>query len=128
MLLRRPARHVEADLTNDLQGAMGIDAFNAGEIDAGDAEEVRTSIKGWFVTMRLAFAGHLGQRLSIPAILEGIQVSFKASIALGHLRAVEVEQLNGLLKGKEMVLTPVTVEGKGDRGLVIFAAPVTQIS
>src|SRR3989304_4437153 len=37
VLLGGPAGHVQADLANELEGGLGINAFDGGEIDPGDA-------------------------------------------------------------------------------------------
>src|SRR3989304_9761124 len=57
VLLGGPAGRAQADLTNELEGGLGINAFDGGEIDPGDAEEVGADVEGGLILLPVAPAG-----------------------------------------------------------------------
>ena len=54
MFARRPARHVQPNLAEDLQSAQAIDAINLRQVDSGHRLEIRVDLKGWGVTLACA--------------------------------------------------------------------------
>src|SRR3990172_956343 len=94
VLLGGPAGHVQADLANELEGGLGINAFDGGEIDPGDAEEVGADVEGGLILLPFAAAGGFVKRSADAAILERVQAVFDLGVAGRDLLAVEVEELH----------------------------------
>ena len=62
MFARRPARHVEPDLTDDLQGRQRINPINLRQVDSGHCVEIFVDVKaGSLPLARAPLAG--GRRL-----------------------------------------------------------------
>ena len=63
MFARRPARHVEPDLTDDLEGCQRINPINLRQVNPGHRVEIPVNIKAWGVTLaRAPFAGRRRRR------------------------------------------------------------------
>ena len=60
MCARRPARHVEPDLTAHLQGRQRINPINLRQVDPGHRVEILVDVKAW--SLPLARAPCAGRR------------------------------------------------------------------
>jgi len=127
MLVGGPAGHVEADLGDELEGRLGIDALDGGEIDAADAEKMGADVEGGLILLAAASVGGFVKRLAGAMILESGQVIFDVGVAGGDLLAVEVEKLEGLAESEEVFGSPIALEGEGDGGLIVLAAVVPEL-
>src|SRR5918992_1431368 len=123
MLTRWPARHIETNLTDDLQSAEAVDPINLGEVDPRHRIEIRVYVKARRVAPALGPFSYRSQwgRPHLSVRDKRLETGFNLLITCLQLLLNKIILLHRLLPGKEMFLAPVTFQCLGDRGLIVFA-------
>ena len=126
MFARRPARHVEPDLTDHLQGGSRINPINLCQVDPGHRVEIRVDVKAWRLPLaRAPFAGRRRLRQFDFHVCHK-RLETRVNLLLTRLQLLLQKRilLQGLLSRKEMLSPPVPFQGLGDRRLIVFAPPI----
>ena len=106
MFLGRPAAQVGADLTEQDQGGVVVNALNRGELHARGAQQRPAG--GEVVVVAAAFGVARGGRdgRATPWVGQGLQVRCDLVVTGGNLTVGELLPLDGLGQGKQMLRTP----------------------
>jgi hypothetical protein len=130
MFARRPARHVEPDLTDDLESCQRINPINLRQVDPSHRGKISVDIKVWSVTLACApFAGRRRRR-GVDVHRRHQRLETRCNLRLTRLQLL-LQQLilfQGLLSCKEMLRAPVPFQSLGDRRLIVLATPITVAS
>ena len=136
MFFRRPAGHVQTDLTDDRQGRVAVDAVDPRQIDTRLVFEQRLGVE-----RHAAFAAAflpcgrqiVARRFAVwfegvdnSAVGERSQVLFDPRVALRDQALHRPVQLARLLQREEVLDPPRADQRLGDRRLVVVAALVSQ--
>src|SRR5712691_8205192 len=127
VLFRGPARHIQADLRDQLQGRGRVDAIDPREVDAGEPLQVLARIEAQGAPARLAAPGRAPQGLAPALILELPELRLDLGLARGDLPAVDIEELHSLPELEQVLPAPGALQRAGDRRLVRLTAPVAQL-
>src|SRR5919106_5285348 len=103
MLARRPAGHVEANLTDDLQSAEAVDSINLGQVDPRHRIEIGVDVKTRGITLaRTPFAYRSRQRRSnLRFRNKRLETRFNLGITPLQLLLNKLILIDGLLQRKE---------------------------
>jgi hypothetical protein len=103
--------HIGADLADDNEGRGHVDAVDARQVHAAHLEQPRAQIELRRVA-RLRALLALG-RFGLAG-LQRLQLRLDLGVALGQLRAAEVEGRQRLLQSKQVLASPVALQAGGD--------------
>lgn len=121
----RPPGHVGAELAADDQGRAFFDARDGRQVDAGHPIQGGPGLKPGGVALCVA-TGLGGQGLARTVITTGRQRRLDLLVASGALRVLDRIQLDGLASGKQMLGTPMALQGHGPLVRIVVTVWVTQ--
>ena len=126
MFARRPARHVEPDLTDDLESCQRINPINLCPVDPSHRDKIPVDIKGWGVTLACAPFACRRRRRGVDVHIRHKRLETRFNLRLTRLQLLlqKLLLLQGLLEGKEMFSAPVPFQSLGDRRLIVCAPPI----
>ena len=130
MFFRGPAGHVQADLTQDRQRRVGVDAIDPRQIDSRLVFEERLGVErdAAFAVRLLACGRQVGAGARGGAVGERLQVLFDPRVALRDQTLHRPVQLARLLQREEVLDPPRPDQRLGDRRLVVMTTFVPQCS
>src|SRR5262245_1280880 len=113
MFACRPARHVESDLTEHLQGRQLIHAITLPQDNTGQRTAIHVDVKAWSLLLaRAPFAGRCRLRRSALHVChKRLETPFNLRPTRPPLLLNKLILLEGLLQRKEMLGPPVTFQG-----------------
>ena len=110
MLDARNAGHVRADFRDHGQRNGDVHAVDAREVHAAHPEQLRTQIE----LGRIASPATLLALGGVTVVsLQALQLQFDFAVAIGQLRAHEVERAQGLLEDQQVLGPPVALQALG---------------
>ena len=126
MFARRPARHVEPDLTDDFESRQRINPINLRQVDPRHRGQIPVDIKAWGVPLTCAPLACRRRRRGVDLHLRHKRLETRFNLRLTRLQLLLQKRilLKGLLQRKEMLSPPVPFQGLGDRRLIVFTTPI----
>src|SRR5262245_56861178 len=99
MCARRPARHVEPDLTDDLESCQRINPINLGQVAPSHRDKIPVDIKGWGVTLACAPLACRRRRRGVDVHLRHTRLETRFHLLLTRLPRLlqKLLRLQGLL-------------------------------
>ena len=128
MLARRPAGHVEPDLTDHLQGRQRINPINLRQVHPSHRVQIPVDIKAWSLSLaRAPLAGRRRlRRFDFHVCHKRLETLFDLRLTRPQLLLQKLILLKGLLQRKEMLSPPVPFQGLGDRRLIVSSLPILE--
>ena len=126
MFARRPARHVEPDLTDNLESCQRIHPITLRQVDPSHRGKRPVDIKIWGVTLACAPFACRCRRRGVDVHLRHTRLETRFNLRLTRLQLLLQKRilLQGLLEGKAMLSAPVPFQSLGDRRLIVCAPPI----
>jgi len=130
MLARRPARHVEPDRTDHLQGRSRIDPIDLRQVHPSHRVEIPVDVKaGSLLLARAPFACACRlRRFDLHMCHKRLETCFNLRLTRLQLLLQKRILLQGLLQRTKMRSPPVPFQGLGHRGLIVCAPPIAVAS
>ena len=99
MFARRPARHVEPDLTDDLESCQRINPINLRQVDPSHRDKIPVDIKVWGVTLACAPCACRRRRRGVDVHLRHKRLETRFNLRLTRLQLLlqKLLLLQGLL-------------------------------
>ncbi len=114
------AAHVGTDLADHRHCGGHVDTVDAGEIDAADLEQMLAYVElGRIASAAAALASRRGAGM----LVQQRHGALDLGVALGELRAAEVECGQRLLEREQVLVAPVAQQAGCDLVLQVFAEP-----
>ena len=111
MLDRGPLAHVPADLADNRQGRVLVDALDHRQIDAAETIQGVADIEvGMRLVLARAAAAGGWQLVAAALVRKGLQVPLDGRVAGTQLVLVKLVQVEGLTQREQMLLPPVAVQ------------------
>jgi hypothetical protein len=126
MFARRPARHVEPDLTDDLESCQRIHPIHLRQVDPGHRGKIPVDIKAWGVTLACAPFACRRRWRGVDVHMRHTRLETHVNLRLTRLQLLLQKRLRlkGLLQRQAMLSPPVPFQGLGDRRLLVCATPI----
>jgi hypothetical protein len=126
MFARRPAGHIESNLTDPLQGRQRINPIKLRQVDPGHRGTIPVDIKAWGVTLACAPFACRHRRRGVDLHVRHKRPETRVNLRLTRRQLLlqKLRLLQGLLSGKKMLSPPVPCQSLGDRRLSVLATPI----
>ena len=128
-----PLAHIGADFRQNRLGDGGADAVDGHQVHASDTEDVRAGVASrGFLLWECGLRGGVGDSGQgrfgggFEARFNDGEGVFDLGVACAELGGGEIEQRQGLLEDKEMLLTPGAGQRQGDLIYILLAAGIPQ--
>ena len=129
MFLRGPTAHVQSDLRDHGQDRIGVQAIHLGQVHAGHGVEVLPHVEGRRRWPGACFVP-VGRSSGLPWLLSSKVFKcvsiFSSTSASCSWKKRYVS--TACFQREEVVLTPVALQGQGNRCLVVVTPPVPQLA
>lgn len=130
MLVSRPFMHIEAHLGEDDMDRGSLEPRHVREVDAGDPIEMRTEIKGGFISLGAPMCGRRwgsGMLLRIDEGIKGGEDALNFLIAGRDVLLSKIIECKGLREREEMFRAIIPLQRFGNGFRTGFDAIVPQL-
>ncbi len=117
MVFSLPFAHIPSHFADDGGRGHDIDAVDLGQVSTGHAKQVRTQFELRFIAVLLLESCPpllFWQAGALAPVLSPLEISFKLSIAFGHLLPAKLVTVLFLLQNEQQIFLPIAFQTSRD--------------